>query len=261
MSRGSLVVVGTGIKLVGHITLEAQAFISQAEKVFYVVNEPVMARWLQQLNPTAESLLGLYAGDKLRRQTYREMVDCMLEAVRQEMRVCAVFYGHPGLFVEPAPQAIRQARREGFTAWMLPGVSAEDCLFADLDLDPADYGCQSYEATRFLLHKRQVDPTSNLILWQIGVIGVLHQTGDTSVGLQALTEVLVSAYGPTHEVIIYEAAKYATFSPIIESVSLAQLSQARLTPMSTLFVPPKSIPESDPAMMARLGIEGSDLAY
>jgi len=29
---------------------------------------------------------------------------------------------------------------------MLPGISAEDCLVADLGIDPASSGCQSYEA-------------------------------------------------------------------------------------------------------------------
>jgi hypothetical protein len=35
---------------------------------------------------------------------------------------------------------------------MLPAISAEDCLFADLGVDPADHGCPSYEATDFLVH-------------------------------------------------------------------------------------------------------------
>jgi hypothetical protein len=37
---------------------------------------------------------------------------------------------------------------------MLPGISAEDCLFADLGIDPGIYGCQSYEATDFLANGR-----------------------------------------------------------------------------------------------------------
>jgi hypothetical protein len=36
---------------------------------------------------------------------------------------------------------------DGFDAVMLPGISAEDCLFADLGIDPGMIGCQSFEAT------------------------------------------------------------------------------------------------------------------
>lgn len=41
-------------------------------------------------------------------------------------------------------------------------------MYADLDLDPGTHGVQSFEATDFLLYRRQIDPTSALILWQAG---------------------------------------------------------------------------------------------
>ena len=55
---------------------------------------------------------------------------------------------------------------------MIAGISAEDCLFADLGFDPASTGCLTFEATDFLIHNRRVDPTCLVILWQIGVVGV-----------------------------------------------------------------------------------------
>lgn len=64
MAAGSLVIVGTGIKLVGHVTLETRACIEQAEKLFYLVNEPTMATWIEALNETAESLNHYYAEDR-----------------------------------------------------------------------------------------------------------------------------------------------------------------------------------------------------
>ena len=85
--------------------------------------------------------------------------------------MCAVFYGHPGVFVNPSHRAVAQARAEGFRAAMLPGVSAEDCLFADLGLDPGAHGCQSYEATDFVIRRRSCYPSALLILWQVGALG------------------------------------------------------------------------------------------
>lgn len=263
MPKGSLVIVGVGIKVVGHVTLEAQAFIQQAEKVLYLVaNEPII-NWICNLNPTAESLQVYYADDKLRIQTYREIVEHILGLVRQGLQVCVVYYGHPGIFVTSAHVAIRQARQEGYIAWLLPGVSAEDCLLADLALDPAIHGLQSFEATSFVLQKRQVDIMSNLILWQIGTIGVLRYYQDITItnGLRVLTEYLVDFYGPDHEVILYEASLYPTIPPFIQRLPLAQLPVVSVTRMSTLYVPPKTKAPFDPVMMERLGIAPDDLAW
>ena len=56
---------------------------------------------------------------------------------------------------------------------MLPGVSAEDCLVADLGVDPGEHGWQSWEATGFLLRGFRPDPTAGLVLWQVDGIGKL----------------------------------------------------------------------------------------
>src|SRR5205823_3853440 len=118
----------------------------------YVVGDPIAETTIVQLNPDgAESLSGLYAEGKPRIDTYSQMVERILECVRSDMQTCLACYGHPGVFVYPSHEAIRRARSEGYRARMLPGISAEDCLFADLGVDPAIGGCQSYEATDFFV--------------------------------------------------------------------------------------------------------------
>ena len=147
--------------------------IEQAEKVLYLVTDPVTEIWIKQLNPTAESLSSSYEDNKPRIDAYVAMIERVLGFVRDGLDVCAIFYGHPGVFVYPSHEAVRLARTEGYSASMFPGISAEDCLFADLGIDPARSGCQSFEATDFLVHRRKFDSTSSLILWQIGVVGDL----------------------------------------------------------------------------------------
>jgi hypothetical protein len=102
-----------------------------------------MEHYVSQLNPASQSLFGLYSSGKDRMTSYREMVERMLNPAREGKSVCGVFYGHPGVFVFPSHEAIWQARQEGVPAKMLPAVSAEDCLFADLGFGPAIPGCQS----------------------------------------------------------------------------------------------------------------------
>ena len=54
---------------------------------------------------------------------------------------------------------------------MEPGISAEDCLYADLGIDPGSVGCQHYEASQFMFYRRRIDPSAYLVLWQVGIAG------------------------------------------------------------------------------------------
>ena len=256
-SRGSLVIVGTGIRSVAQTTIEARNHMEQAEKLFYLVAEPVTEAWIRKLNSTAETLQDCYEEGKLRIETYREMIRRVLEPVRQGTRVCWALYGHPGVFVYPSHEAIRQAREEGLPAAMLPGVSAEDCLFADLGVDPALNGCQSFEATDFLVKDRQIDPTSDLILWQIGIIGeVTYKTANfyKREGLRLLVRRLQKHYPSDHDVTLYEASQYVVTDPVIQTLTLAELAEADPSGIATLYVPPVPARPLDPDALDILGL-------
>ncbi len=254
MNGGSLVVVGTGIQFGSQLTVEARVALETADVVLYVVAEPQMRRFVETLNPKAESLHGFYEVGKPRAEAYEAMTEEILRRVREGLTVCAAFYGHPGVFVTPSHEAVRRAREEGFPARMLPGISAEDCLFADLGVDPSRHGCQSYEATEFLIYSRRLDPTAALVLWQIGTVGRNVAASETQAsGLPVLVERLLADYPATHEVTVYEAAPYPGFEPLIRTVPLSELSAADITPLSTLYVPPLDA-VADLTMFDRLGL-------
>jgi hypothetical protein len=256
LDRPSLVVVGTGIRVVGQMTTEAVAWIRVSDKVLYLAHDPVASDVITGLNPGAESLAGFYAEGKPRRQTYQEMVERVLECVRSGQKTCLVFYGHPGVFCRPGHEAIRQARHEGFTARMLPAVSAEDCLFADLGLDPATHGCLSYEATDFLLNGRHVDPTTLLILWQVGAVGdpYFKAKGCDRTALPLLVERLCRVYGADHEGILYAAPIQWGGEPAVERVRLGRLADARLSASSTLCILPAQPARPDVEVYERLNL-------
>jgi uncharacterized protein YabN with tetrapyrrole methylase and pyrophosphatase domain len=253
----SLTVVGTGYLIAGQTTPESLAAIGSADKLLYLVADPATRLWLDGLNPTAESLYDAYAEGRPRRDSYREMVERILAPVRRGLAVCAAFYGHPGVFVQPSHEAIRRAREEGYPARMLPGVSAEDCLFADLGVDPARDGCQSFEASDFLVRRRRFDPTSALVLWQVGAIGVstfLPRAVWSDRGLPVLVEVLGEHYPAAHEVVLYTASGLPVCEPAIERLPLADLARARVPITATLYVPPRERAPIDPEMASRLGL-------
>jgi uncharacterized protein YabN with tetrapyrrole methylase and pyrophosphatase domain len=251
----ALAVVGTGIQFSSHMTPQARAQIDRAERVFYHVNDPVTHADIAERRPDAESLHDLYDPSVDRQITYARMVERILTDVRAGYRVCVALYGHPGVFAYPAHEAIKIARGEGYAAAMFPAVSAEDCLFADLGVDPAEHGCVSVEATDFLVHGRRIDPTMSLVVWQIGAIGELRAPVAVNVrGLRVLTAALLRDYPPHHEVIVYEAAQYVIVPPAIERVRLRDLASASISHRSTLYVPPCMQHRVDEKMLALLGL-------
>jgi precorrin-3B methylase len=253
-SKGSLVCVGIGITLGSHITPLARSHIEQADVVFAGVSDGVVELWLTRMHRDVRSLQPFYRDGKSRLKTYREMVEAILVEVRAGKRVCAVFYGHPGVFAQPPHKAIEQARREGFAAHMEPGISSEDCLYADVGIDPGTCGCQHYEATQFMLYQRVIDPSAWLILWQIGLAGDRSKKrfATSAEYRQVLVDLLTRDYPPNHEVIIYRAATLPIQTPRIERMALSALPQASVDMPDTLVIPPSRPMQTDDDIRARL---------
>ena len=250
---GSLTIAGAGIRPGLHATRESIARIRSADKVLYLLAEITPITWLEELNPSAESLDDLYRADRPFAEVYEDIVERILDHVRKPQEVCVVFYGHPSVFDRTSHDAVRRARAEGFEARILPGITAEDCLYVDLELDPGAAGCQSFDATDFLVRRRAPDPAVPLILWQVGVVGGTRTTGEVRrLGLSVLGERLEELYGAEHELVVYEATPFPVGRPMIERCAVRELADAGVTGLSTLYVPPKGVAPPDADMMARL---------
>lgn len=259
--HGRLRVVGTGIRLAGQMTAEAQNLIRNADRVFAVMAESLALEALRELNPWLASLQAHYQVGRPRDETYARMVEALLAPVRAGETVTAVFYGHPGVFVWPAHEAIRQARAEGHAAAMYPGISAEDCLVADLGVDPGVHGCQSYEAADFLVYARVFDPTAVLILWQLAALGdITRSTFRTDPEwVRVLVDMLMETYPADHPVTVYEAAAFPLDETRMDTIPLRSLPECPFTQASTLYIPPLGPPAVRPERLERLGIEEKDL--
>src|SRR5918993_4484349 len=241
--QGSLAIVGLGMTLGAHLTPRSRSHIEAADVVFVAVSDPIVELWVQEMHPDVRSLQPFYgseSGEKSRQETYRQMVDAMLAEVRAGKRVCGAFYGHPGVFAQAPHRSVAQARAEGFAAVMEPGVSAEDCLYADLGIDPGRVGCQHYEASQLMFYRRRLDSSAYLVVWQPAIAGDRSfrrfATGPDYVKL--LVEVLAADWPLDHPCTIYEAATLPITRPRIEVVALRDLPDAGLKLQSTLVLPP-----------------------
>jgi tetrapyrrole methylase family protein/MazG family protein len=254
MQKNKLIIVGSGIKFLSHLTIEAKTCIEKSDKVLYLINEPVMQEWIKKNSKSSESLDDLYMKSSQRNDNYTSIAEYIIQDLKEITNLCVVIYGHPTVFVQPSLLAAKMALEQGYSVTIMPGISAEDCLFADLMIDPATSGCQSFEATDFLLYRREYDCSSHLIIWQPFVIGVLgipieHNPQE---GLQLLTEYLTEKYELDHEVVLYEAAQYPTFKPKIISIMLRELIHSEISSLSTLYVKPAMQKKPDSNMLSRL---------
>jgi diguanylate cyclase (GGDEF)-like protein len=246
--ESGLVVVGSGIQLGRHLSPRCMSEIQQAERVLAVTDGAAYGM-LAELRPDLIDLRAHYAPGKDRRQTYREMEAAIMAEVRTGKRVCAVFYGHPGVFADVPHAVVRKAREAGFSARMEPGISSEACLYADLGIDPGRSGVVSLEATQFLIEDRQIDTRSLLLLWQVAL------TGDTACTrfhaepqeLEKLVERLLLDYPADHEVILYEAARLPIEPFRADRMPLRDLASAHYEEHTTLVIPACAPRPLDPA--------------
>lgn len=252
--RGSIACVGLGMTLGSHLTPLARSHIEQADVVFAALSDGIVELWLERMHPDVRSLQPYYAEGKSRLTTYREWVAVMMAEVRAGKRVCAVFYGHPGVFAWSPHKVIEAARAEGFPAHMEPGISAEDCLYADLGIDPGRFGCQHLEASQLLFYQRRIDPCGHLVLWQVGLVGDLSlkrfRTGPAY--RQVLVDRLAEDYPLDHEVIVYRAPTLPIGQPRIVRAALRDLPRMTITAEDMVVLPPATRLKENDAVRARL---------
>lgn len=254
--QGSLVCVGTGMLLGGHISPISTSYITQADVVFSLMSTGITERWVEEKHPDVRSLQPYYQEGKNRNITYNEMVEAILTEVRLGKKVAAVFYGHPGVFACVSHRAIAKAKIENFPAHMEAGISAEDCLYADLGIDPGKTGSINYEASQFMFYQRNIDPAAHLILWQVGFAGdkslAKYSTG--KVYRQVLVDLLLETYPSDHQVILYQAKVLPIDTVRAEYIALTDLVEAELFMHTTLVIPPSEKMQPNQAILAKLAI-------
>lgn len=81
----------------------------------YCVADPVTEVYILEMRPDAHALnlRVFYAEDKRRYDTYAQMSEALLYYARQGLLTVGVFYGHPGVFVQPSHRAIAIATKQG----------------------------------------------------------------------------------------------------------------------------------------------------
>lgn len=236
---------GTGIKSLSHITKEFVSALRSADNTLYLVNEPLLEEWIQRESNSSENLRDIYYSFSSRYESYRNITEKILSELKIHREVFVVFYGHPTLLAKSTVDAANKAKRDfSCEVVVLPGISSQDCLFADLLINPGDYGCCSVEATNFLSNGVSILPSMHVIIWQPGLLGQLgheknmHANARDEKYFQFKSK-LLDYYPESHEVVLYEASLFPNIAPRIERVKLSTIDGGcPLNDMTTLYIPP-----------------------
>ena len=232
-----LIVVGSGIKSVAHLTQETIKVIQNVDKVLYLVNDDILKQWITKQANLAESLEYIYFASDKRLEAYNNISQYIVEQYKQHDSVCVVFYGHPTVFAKSALDAVNQINNQGGDAIVLPAVSSMDCLFSDLKIDPGNGGCFSIDATELLIYARPLDIHSHNILWQAACLGQQDLTITNKI--HVLVDYLKQFYSNDQKICIYEAAVLPGQPARIEWAILGELSEVDINVKSSLYLPAK----------------------
>ncbi len=244
---GRLAIVGSGITAIAHFTLETIGHITRADIVFYHATSGVTASYIQGLNANVVDLYEYYGEGKLRNITYVQMAELMLREVRRGRSVVGLFHGHPGYFVKAGRRALAIAQMEGHETVLLPGISATDCLFADLRIDPGVIGVQILKASHVLRKNATLATNNHVVLIQVGSVGdnAFSFTGFKNTKFNTFLEQLISIYGEDHDSVYYVASIFPTVDPVIIVRRLGEYRVQQVQDTvhaATLYLPPAGIP-------------------
>ncbi|MDD4866627.1 MAG: SAM-dependent methyltransferase [Mycobacterium sp.] len=199
---------------------------------------------VEQLGARYENVTSLddhYGEGKPRRETYTEVASIVLEAARTNRPAAFVTYGHPWVFVRPTALLVAEAPQHGLKVKVLPGISAFDTLFVDLQFDPGESGLQAFEATDVLLRHRTLAPDVPCLIWQIGATGTTtyekQMTDEASIA--ELATYLQKFYPATHHVTVARSAATPLGSPHLVTSDLESLPKLadELRAADTLYIP------------------------
>lgn len=74
IKKGSLIIAGSGIASIRHITLETLSYIENADKVYYIVTDPATEAFIQEKSKGNFADLTIYYDmDKSRYESYVQM--------------------------------------------------------------------------------------------------------------------------------------------------------------------------------------------
>lgn len=244
--KSKLVLAGSGIKFASQLTTECISAIKNSDMVFYLLNDPASEKFISDLSKNSRSLSDLYFSCETRKDSYKAIVNQVINDVNKSELVTFINYGHPLFLCDITLDLINRAEEQDIQIIKLPGISSFDCIISDLSINIGRTGLQAYEATDFILNDYKINTNSNLILWQVGVTGIEQVISSDSVlnskikkeMLHKLQLKLLDLYSSSHVINLYTASLYSHVSFENEVIPISDLLNVNINRLATAYIPP-----------------------
>lgn len=232
MAELELLIIGLGIKLPGHITIEAREALAKCQEIYSIVQESSDI-WL----PSAQSkksktpvfnLIDIYTEGAFRRDNYDRAVSIILKATERISPIGYVTYGNPMYYDSIAQGLFLEAHSKKLSFTVIPGISSIDTLLCDLGRDLAP-GIQIYEASWLFGARIPLRTDVSALLVQLGTFGSFRTRYRKIPSVKDLTDLqlyLLEIYPEDHEIYIVRSANRVGTDPVVACVPLGKLNQS-----------------------------------
>lgn len=203
-------VIGAGVQLVKHLTLDALSHLTQVKKVLFF---PSIAgeteRLLTKLGVTLyEDLSILYHDGDEDVNNYERIVMRVAFEARRLGDVALLLPGHPRLGVTTLTWFETKPQFSDFEILVVAGISCFDTLINDLKRDPLTQGSVIIDANWMLLYSYVPNPKLDHYIFHVGSIGThrtYRQTPATDNHLDFLKAALLRSFSINHPFVLIES--------------------------------------------------------
>lgn len=245
-----LYLLGAGIKSLSHLSNETVGYLKGSDRILYLLNEPMMAKWVEETFNNCMSLDDHYFNSDRRLDSYHSIADQIISELQDNNTVSFLIYGHPCFYSMPGLIAASSlAENNNIEVQLVPAISSIDCLYADLAIDPANGGVFVVDATELITTRKVFDHSCHVAILQVSMIGNSGLPTDKTdlESLEKLKDYLLDFYGRKNGCVIYEAPLYPGMKPKIRKFLLEDLCEQELSTLSTLYIYPELEQKSKPA--------------
>lgn len=253
-----LYVIGLGIKIPDHVTVEATAAMAACNCIYTVIQEKP-ALWLPR-DTTGQipviNLLEAYTDGAIRTENYDRAANSVFQAIEPEKTVGYVTYGNPMSYDSVAQGLVRLATGAGTSFTVVPGISSVDTILCDLGVDMAP-ALQVYEASWLYASGSQLRTDAAALLLQISAFGswrANYHSRPQGSSLSSLVEYLCRTYPPDLEVCIARSAGLRGQRRNALRIELQNLCEIPTSDLlnASLYIPAFSQPAFDEAVLKQM---------
>lgn len=235
-------VVGTGIKGIKHITLEAVNNFSNCKKTLLFFPQNELLKYFEKNNLPYDDITSLYVNGNEDMSNYTSLLNRIFEEVSLNDDIVFCLPGHPRFGVTLIKLLNTRANQNNIKLTVTLGLSSFDTMLDDIELDPIEQGAATLDANLLILLDYNMEPRINYFLYHICSIGttrtfIKDPTRDNSI--HYLKAKLLKHYPKDHILKMVSSAEYGRDQAIIREVALENLENLLpyITFSSTLFIP------------------------